>query len=324
MLQQTQVETVIPYYRRWLKRFPTVRALASAPLRDVLAQWEGLGYYSRARNLHKAAQKLVAEFNAALPADVSALRTLPGIGAYTAAAIASIAYGNPVAVLDGNVKRVLTRLFNITADIRMPATEKKLWALAQSLVPAKRAGDYNEALMDLGATVCKPHTPRCDECPLRRRCQAYRLGLQSRLPVVKKKSAAPHYDVTAAILRRNGRVLITQRPPDKLLGGLWEFPGGKCEEGESLQACLKREIREELGLTIVVGDQQLTLRHAFTHFKITLHVFAVAGARGTPRAIEVADFKWVRPAHLSRYPMGKTDRAIAKHLAQQHGRISNR
>jgi len=317
MLQQTQVDTVLPYYRRWLKRFPTVKALARAPLADVLSMWEGLGYYSRARNLHQAAQIVMKEFNGRLPEDAASLQKLPGVGRYTAGAIASIAFNRDAAVLDGNVKRVLARVFNLTDDVKSPSGEKKLWALAESLVPAGRAGDYNQALMDLGATICRPHNPACLLCPLLGLCQAQRLGLENERPVVTRKAPTPHYAVTAAIIRHHGRVLIARRPLDKLLGGLWEFPGGKCEPGESLQACLKREIREELGMQIAVGEQRVTLKHAFTHFKITLHAFEAEWMGGKPRALQVAAFKWVRPAQLTGYAMGKTDRTIARMLAGQ-------
>ncbi|MBI4316134.1 MAG: A/G-specific adenine glycosylase [Chloroflexi bacterium] len=312
MLQQTQVDTVIPYYRRWLKHFPTVKALARAPLGEVLAVWEGLGYYSRARNLHKAAQKVVAEFGGKLPRDANTLRKLPGIGRYTAGAIASIAFNADAAVLDGNVKRVLARVFNLTDDVKSAAGEKKLWALAQSLVPPGRAGDYNQAVMDLGATVCRRQQPACPVCPLRGLCEAQKLGVQDQRPVTRKRPPTPHYTVAAGIIRRRRRILIAQRPADKLLGGLWEFPGGKVEAGESLRACLRREVREELGIEIEIGEQRLKLAHAYTHFKITLHAFEAGWVSGKVRALDVADFRWVRPAELSHFAMGKTDRAIAK------------
>lgn len=315
MLQQTQVETVIPYYRRWLRRFPSLQALADAPLGDVLTLWEGLGYYSRARNLHRAARMLMSEFGGQLPRDAASLRRLPGIGRYTAAAIASIAFGADTAVLDGNVKRVLARVFNLADDVKSAAGEKKLWALAESLTPPKRAGDHNQAVMELGATICKPQNPACPQCPLRGMCEAERLGAQNERPVTKKKPPAPHYNVAAAIIRSNGRVLIARRPADKLLGGLWEFPGGKREAGESLQDCLKREIWEELRMKVEAGRHRFTLKHAYTHFKITLHVFEAEWVSGKPRAVEVAAFKWVRPSQLQSYAMGKTDRAIARSIA---------
>lgn len=312
MLQQTQVAAVIPYYQRWLKRFPTLKALADAPLADVLSHWEGLGYYSRARNMHKAAQQVLAQFGGRLPSTLEELRGLPGIGRYTAGAIASIAFKQDTAVLDGNVKRVLARVFNLTDDVKSPAGEKKLWELAESLVPPGEAGDYNQAVMDLGATICIPQNPTCLLCPLLGMCESQTLGVQNERPVVKRKPPTPHYNVAAAIIKHRGRFLITQRPLDKLLGGLWEFPGGKQEPNERLSECLAREIKEELGMHIEVGEQRLTLKHAFTHFKITLHVFEATWISGDPQALEVAAFKWVRPSEFDDYAMGKTDRQIAR------------
>ncbi|MBI3361200.1 MAG: A/G-specific adenine glycosylase, partial [Chloroflexi bacterium] len=312
MLQQTQVETVIPYYRRWLRRFPTIRALASASLDDVLAEWEGLGYYSRARNLHRAAQKVMAEFGGRVPRDVKSLQSLPGIGRYTAGAIDSIAFGADAAALDGNVKRVLARVLDYREDAKSAKGERELWEIAERILPRGKAGDFNQAMMDLGATICAPKAPDCARCPLCGLCAAQKLGVQEKRPVVKKKAPTPHYTVTAGIVRKNGRVLIAQRPADKLLGGLWEFPGGKCEAGESLAECLRRELREELGIEVAVGGQMQTLRHGYTHFKITLHVFECKWRRGNARALEVAAYQWVRPGKLNKYAMGKTDRQIAE------------
>jgi len=316
MLQQTRVETVIPYYRRWMKQFPTVKALASARQTEVLKLWEGLGYYARARNLHRAAKIVLSEHGGRIPESVEGLKKLPGIGRSTAGAIASIAFGDDAPVLDGNVKRVLARVFDVQQAIKSQEGEKELWALAERLVPNGRAGVYNQALMDLGATVCTAKSPACRECPLRTTCLAFALGLQQQRPVVTRRALTPHYDVTAAIIRRNGRVLIARRPADKLLGGLWEFPGGKARPGESLAACLKRELREELGIVVRVRERVAALNHAFSHFRITLHVFECELKRGGPRALQVSDFKWVYPPQLERYPMGKADRTIARRLAK--------
>src|SRR5215212_5496516 len=183
MLQQTQVTTVIPYFERFLARFPTVESLAAAPLDDVLKLWEGLGYYSRARNLHRAAQHIVTDHGAHFPTTAIELQALPGIGRYTAGAIASIAYNEPVAVLDGNVMRVLTRLYDIADDIAAPATQKRLWTLAESLVPPDHPGNFNQAMMELGRTICKPRQPLCAACPVSAHCLAFQRGVQSERPV---------------------------------------------------------------------------------------------------------------------------------------------
>jgi A/G-specific adenine glycosylase len=315
MLQQTRVETVIPYFKRWMQRFPSLTALANAPLQDVLSAWEGLGYYSRARNLHRAAQIVLKNYAGELPADPHALRKLPGIGHYTAGAIASIAFGLDEPALDGNIRRVLARLFNMTEPARSPAGKKRLWELAAAHLPTGQAGEYNQALMDLGAMLCTPRAPECERCPLAIHCQARTLGVQEQLPVLEAKPAIPHYIVTAAVILRTGLVLIAQRPPDGLLGGLWEFPGGKLQPGEDLAACLQREICEELGVAIQINGQIGVYRHAYTHFRVTLHAFQCVLSNGAqPRSLQVDDLRWVHPQELPNFPMGKIDRQISRDI----------
>lgn len=320
MLQQTQIATVIPYYERWLARFPTVEALAGAPLDEVLKQWEGLGYYSRARNLHAAAQMVVDHHGGRLPESAEELMKLPGIGRYTAGAIASIAFDEPAAVLDGNVIRVLSRLFDLAEDVTQSATRTRLWHLAESLVPKSRPGDYNQALMELGQSICLPQNPRCLICPLHHLCLARQRGTQPERPVRPPRRRTPHYDVVAAIIwhdgapAADGRFLIARRPLDGLLGGLWEFPGGKQEKGETLPDTLRREIREELGIEIVPEDYLTQIDHAYTHFRITLHAFHAAHAGGEPQNLGVADHAWVTLADLDRYAFAVTDRKIIDRL----------
>ncbi|MBN1317487.1 MAG: A/G-specific adenine glycosylase, partial [Anaerolineales bacterium] len=235
MLQQTQVATVIPYFERWMERFPTVESLAGATLEAVLKQWEGLGYYSRARNLLRAAQQVIEEYGGRLPANLKELIGLAGIGRYTAGAIASIAFGQPAAVLDGNVIRVLARLFDLDKDVTQAATRRRLEALAGLLVPSERPGDYNQAMMELGRKVCRPVQPICGNCPLKLECLSKAHGTQLDRPVRPPRKRTPHFDVTAGVIWQEGsgvndgprRVLIAQRRVDDMLGGLWEFPGGK-------------------------------------------------------------------------------------------------
>jgi A/G-specific adenine glycosylase len=316
MLQQTQVETVKPYYRRFLGTYPSVAALAAAPLADVLKLWEGLGYYSRARHLHQTAQIVAQQMNGQFPATADDLRKLPGIGRYTAGAIASIAFGQAVPVLDGNVIRVFARLTDLADDVTQPTTQAKLWELAESWLPAERAGDYNQALMELGRTICKPRHPLCAQCPLQTDCRAYANGTQAERPVKAKKAPTPHYDVTAGIIWNDtGQVLIAQRPPDGLLGNLWEFPGGKREPGESLPDCLRRELREELGIEVEVGELFVVVQHGFTHFRITLHAFTCRYLNGEPQRLGVQAWAWVTPDELSAYAFGKADREVIRALA---------
>jgi A/G-specific adenine glycosylase len=316
MLQQTQVETVQPYYARWMERFPTVQALAAAPQQAVLAVWEGLGYYSRARNLHRAAQKVVAEFDGQLPTTVAELRTLPGIGPYTAAAIASIAFGADVAALDGNVKRVLARVFNYAGEVKAPRGENELRALAQSLLPPGLAGDYNQALMDLGATICTPRAPACLLCPVREWCEAQKLGLQLERPVTAKRAPTPHHVLLVGVVRKRGRVLVTQRAAAGLLGGLWAFPSVSLDADATEPRALQRGLRQSLGLRVSVGSQTQTLTHAYTHLRVTAHVFWCDWRAGQPK--NQLEVKWLPISQLVHYPMGKIDRRIARHLTRAH------
>lgn len=322
MLQQTRVETVEGYFQRWMERFPTVEALAAADLQEVLKAWEGLGYYARARNLHKAARQIVAAHGGVLPADRKALLALPGIGEYTAGAILSIAYNQPEPLLDGNVKRVLARLCDIDQPISALAVLRQLWSLARALVeaaPAGAAGACNEALMELGATLCTPQSPRCLLCPLLAGCQAAAHGTQAERPVMPPRKQTPHYDVAAGVIWAGNpyrsRLLLAQRPPAGMLGGLWEFPGGKLEANDAdLAACLRREIDEELGIEIEVGDLLTTVKHAYTHFRITLHTFHARHVAGTPQAIGCQDWRWVTLDEVAAFPLPVTDQKIAAAL----------
>jgi A/G-specific adenine glycosylase len=316
MLQQTRVETVIPYFRRWMLHFPRVSALASASQQEVLNMWEGLGYYSRARNLHRASQIIITEYNGQIPDDPKILTRLPGIGRYTAAAIASIAFGKDEPALDGNIRRVLSRVFNITEPARSTSGERLLWSLAEKHMPIGRVGDFNQAMMDLGATICTPKNPDCSICPVAPICQAKALDIQEARPVPKPRLKIPHHTVTAAVIQQGEKILIVQRPQNGLLGGMWEFPGGKLETGEELHDCLRREIIEELGIGIQVGAPYGVYKHAYTHFRVTLHAFLCRLNGKQPELKEHSDLRWVAPAELDDFPMGKIDRQIANKLRQ--------
>ncbi len=326
MLQQTQVATVKPYFKRWMRRFPTVQSLTKASLDEVLKVWEGCGYYARARNLHRAAVQIVSENSGSLPPRAKDLEQLPGIGRYTAAAIASIAFDEPVPVLDGNVQRVLSRFLLERRALERAATQKRLRKAAESVMtllsPRIGApGELNQALMEIGALICTPKHPQCPVCPLKSNCLAYhRLADPSKLPHRKKSRALPHYNTTAAIVQRRGKVLIAQRKHDGLLGGLWEFPGGKQEKGESLKACLAREIREELGIEIAIGDLFSKVNHCYSHFRITLHTFLCTHRRGRVRKLDVADFRWVSPHELQNFAFPKADRVIIQKLLENESR----
>ncbi len=314
MAQQTRLETMLPYYQRWMTNFPTLQDLAAASQQHVLGLWEGLGYYSRARNLHKAARVVVDEYNGKLPGDIKSLRALPGIGRYTAGAIASLAFGLDEPAVDGNVKRVLARVFLVEEPVDSTSGGKRIWSLASENLPSGRAGEYNQALMELGALICLPRAPDCSHCPIQEDCQAHAAGRQADLPVKKAKAKIPHHIVTAAVIRKDGRVLIAQRPQGEMFGGMWEFPGGKLEDGETLQTCLKREIKEELGVKIKVNEEIGVFKNTYTHFRVTLYAFVCSLHGGRPRSIQVDDLRWVALDELVNFPMSKLDRRISQQL----------
>lgn len=320
MLQQTRIATVKDYYIRFLTLFPTLEALAQASLDEVLKAWEGLGYYSRARNLHRLAQVVVNEFGGAFPTAPEALQQLPGIGRYTAAAIASIAFGARAAVLDGNVIRVLTRLLDLPDEIGSPRVEQQLWNLADALLPTERCGDYNQALMDLGRRLCVPRRPLCESCPVRSFCVAYANGTQHLRPVKKQKAPLPIVRAVAAVLRdAKGRLLLVQRPAEGLLGGLWMLPGGNCEADEAGADCLRRVLQQSLNITVIVGEEMAATTQDFTHFRLHLRAFACEWQSGTLASTN--NTTWATNEALSQYSLGKADRQIIAGLATWQPRL---
>ena len=283
MLQQTRVDTVIPYFERFVARFPGFESLARADEQEVLKLWEGLGYYARARNLLAAARRIVDRHRARFPDTLEGAEALPGIARSTAGAILSAAYGRKLPVLDGNVKRVLARLLAIREDLTRPVVTRKLWEVAGDLVlPAHDPDVHNQAMMELGATCCTPKSPSCSACPISTVCLAFEKGLQDAIPPPKKSRTVPHHHVAVGVVVEQGMVVIQQRPQDGLLGGLWEFPGGKVEPGETPAQAVVRELAEELGLSVDAGDEFATVKHAYSHFRITLHAFLCARRDGGP------------------------------------------
>lgn len=317
MLQQTRVDQGLPYYERFLEQFPSLTALAAASGEAVLKAWEGLGYYSRARNLHRTARTLVEAYGGKFPEDIDVLQRLPGIGRYTAGAIASIAFGKQVPVLDGNVKRVLARLYKEEDPVASLPVEKRLWEYAAALVPPEKPGDFNQAMMELGACICLPRVPRCAACPARRYCAAFEVGIQESLPVRPPVKAVPQHEVVVAAIRRGGRYLIGRRPQNGLLGGLWEFPGGKIIPGENSRDALIRECREELGVTVKVGEPVAVLKHAYTHFRVTLHVYRCSIKAGKITAAFHEEVRWVFPAEFAQYAFPKANHKFLHLLLEE-------
>jgi A/G-specific adenine glycosylase len=315
MLQQTQVKTVIPYYERWLAEFPTIAALAAAEQQQVLKLWQGLGYYARARNLHRAAQELVQKHDGKFPRDPAVVMALPGIGKTTAGGILSAAFNQPLPILDGNVKRVLVRL--LALEVVPNRAVKQLWQVSDALLDPQQPRDFNQALMDLGATICTPKNPACLLCPWITHCLAYKLNMQTDLPLSQERSPLPHKQIGVAVIWNDrGEILIDRRPQSGLLGGLWEFPGGKIEPGETVEDCIKREIQEELGIEIEVGDHLITIDHTYTHFRVTLNVHHCRYLGGEPQPIECDEIRWVTLSELDEFPFPKANVQIIEALRQ--------
>jgi len=299
MLQQTTVPAVIPFYERWIKVFPDARSLARAPLQRVLREWQGLGYYQRARNLHRAAGSVVRDHGGRVPRDEEVLRRLPGFGPYTTAAVLSLAYGRPLPVIDANVRRVLMRILGLRGRAE-PRVDRRLRAFLDEVFPASSPGDFNQALMELGALVCRGRNPQCLDCPVRGFCRAARDGTQEIIPQ-PKRLGLEKIEVAIAVIEKDGRVLLQERPAGGLLAGLWEFPGGKVEPGESVTAALRREIREELGVRIGDVRRLTTVRHSYTRFEATLHAFRCRIV--DPNFAPGPRRRWVTLKGIRRYPL---------------------
>lgn len=310
ILQQTRVEQGLPYFERFITAYPTVHELANAREDEVLKLWEGLGYYSRARNLLKAARVVASEWGGQFPREPEALERLPGAGRYTAGAIASIAFDVRAPLVDGNVSRVLARLFNLTACIDSAATKDLLWRMAGELVPRKCPGDFNQALMELGARICTPKAPLCDACPIRKYCEAHRTGTQAERPVRPAKKAVPHRRYAVAIIEKRGKYLIAKRPSNGLLGGLWEFPGAENPAGHIHRDALARAMKDVLDIEVTPGERIGAVNHVYSHLRVTLHVFRCEYRSGAPIPRWHAEVQWAGKSQLGGYAFSKANQKI--------------
>ncbi|MGD9503467.1 MAG: A/G-specific adenine glycosylase [Syntrophobacteraceae bacterium] len=313
MLQQTQVKTVLPYFLRWMKRFPDVEVLSRATSEEILKHWEGMGYYSRAESIRRTALELAANHGGALPRSYDELLKLPGIGPYTAGAIMSFAFNEPCPVLDVNVERVLVRVFNIEGRVKEASVHKLLVEKALRLIPEGNSGGFNQAMMELGATVCSAQKPRCPECPVRRHCESLRLGVVDHRPEPDKPKRTTPLQVAIGVLAHDGGILIQKRPPTGLMAGLWEFPGGKVEPGETPEDALEREFLEELELGVHAAGKIATIRHSYTSFKVTLHAFDCRlrdGGRRDPVLHSAVEARWVEPGALDEYAFPSANRKL--------------
>jgi A/G-specific adenine glycosylase len=319
MLQQTQLQVVLPYWRRWMQALPSLEALAAAEEQQVLLLWQGLGYYARARRLQQGARQLLEQASEGAdpwPRSLEGWLALPGIGRSTAGSILSSAFDLPFAILDGNVKRVLARL---NASPRPPARELAgLWRLSEQLLDPQRPRAFNQALMDLGATVCTPRNPACGTCPWQGHCAAYAAGTPADYPVKDAPRELPFQVIgVGVVFNDRGQVLIDQRLEEGLLGGLWEFPGGKQEEGEAIEATIARELREELAIEVSVGEALIRVDHAYSHKRLRFEVHCCRWLSGEPQALACQQWRWVDLADLGNYPFPAANAGIIAAL-QQH------
>jgi A/G-specific adenine glycosylase len=307
MLQQTQVKTVVSYYQNFIRQFPTIKKLAEAELQSVLKAWEGMGYYARARNLLKAAHIIIKEHDGKIPKAYNDIHSLPGVGDYIAAAVLSIAYKKPHAVVDGNVKRVLARLLCVKEAVNVSSFDKLFQAKATALLEKNKPDIFNQAMMELGALVCKPKTPECTLCPLTKYCCAFIKDVANDYPKRVKRTKTPTYHVAVGVIFKKGRMLITQRKPDGLLGGLWEFPGGKIKKKERAEDACLREIKEETNITVNIIKQVAKVRHAYTHFKIVMDVFCCKHQSGRVKRNGPVAHRWIRMNEIEKYPFPKAN-----------------
>ncbi len=315
MLQQTRVDQATPYFNRFMERFPTVESLAKADQQEVLKVWEGLGYYSRARHLHDASKLVTEKFNGTVPDNWDNITELKGVGPYTASAILSIAYQKQYAVVDGNVIRVLSRYLGIEDDVRKTATKNAIQEAADERIPADRPGDFNQAVMELGATICTPSNPDCEQCPLQAGCRAYKQVKTEEIPYKSPAKKRPHHQIgVGIIMNEDEEVLIALRPEDAMLGGMWEFPGGKQEEDEDMEDTVARELHEELGVEVAVTKPFMKLDHAYSHFKITMHAYLCELVAGKPEPKSSQEVRWISIDELEDYPFPKANRKLTEKL----------
>lgn len=319
MLQQTTVAAVVPFYERFLSRFPTVEALAQAPEEQVLRAWEGLGYYSRARNIHKTA-KIIAARGGEFPRDPLALLTLPGVGRYTAGAIASFAFDVRAPIVEANTLRLYSRLIGYRGDPRSTDGQHRLWEFAEAVLPQREPGRFNQALMELGATVCTPVAPRCEECPASTVCRAFAAGTQQEIPVLTRRPEVTNVVEASVAVRRGTAFLLRRRSEKERWAGLWDFPRfplGEAANNGELATSLTEGVAVQTGIQIAPGELLTEIEHSVTRYRITLRCFAADYRDG---AVTGPNLRWVEPADFSDYPLSVTGRKLARLIADLENR----
>ncbi len=317
MMQQTQMDRGVQYFERWMRRFPDIASVAEASEEDLLKAWEGLGYYRRVRNIQAAARKIMQEYGGVFPSTHADILALPGIGAYTAGAIASTAFNQDIPCVDGNVERVFARLFDMTTPVREEPARSRIRELAQALIPAGKARDFNQALMELGALVCRKK-PGCHVCPLGSWCLAHERGVADRRPVPGRKTNVVKVDMACGVLLHEGRIFIQRRLDNDVWGSLWEFPGGCIEPGETPEEAVRREWMEEVGFAVEVVRPMTVIRHSYTSYRITLRCFLLclsdlADPSPVPPVLTAAtDWRWIRPQDIAEYALPAPHRKLAE------------
>tara|TARA_B100001250_G_C19816896_1_gene798984 strand:+ start:3512 stop:4576 length:1065 start_codon:yes stop_codon:yes gene_type:complete len=313
MLQQTQIQTVIPYYKKWINKYPTLKSVANADQELLLKLWEGLGYYSRCKNFHKATKIVLREYGGIIPSNWSEFRALPGVGDYTAGSVLSIAYNQPYIAIDGNVKRVIARVLGLKnlSNRNMSRIKKYL----NNNILIDNPGDFNQALMELGARVCSPKNPSCELCPISIECKAFASGSSESYPSPAKKKKVPHYTVVVGLIWREDKFYIQKRVENGMLPGLWEFPGGKVEVGESLTHALRREIKEECGAQPKILKKIGEIKHAYTHFSITFHGYHCEENNTSIHCHQ--NSQWIKPTQINKFPFPKANHKLFSILKKQ-------
>ena len=302
MLQQTQVRKVLQYYQKFIDQFPDLDSLANADLQQILKAWEGMGYYARARNLHNAAHILLTEKGGIIPDTYHDFKKLPGAGEYITAAVLSQTFNAPYAVVDGNVKRVLSRVFLIDAPVNLSSSKVIFKEHANLLLDQSKPGNFNQAIMELGAIICRPKNPKCQECPITCFCGSFRTSQQNKYPITVKSKSTPEYHIAVGIIHNNGHILITQRQLKGLLGGLWEFPGGRVKQGENAEQACIRKVKEKINLDVEITGFLTRINHAYTHFKIVMDVFDCGIQSGKVTLNGPADYRWIDIAEIDHFP----------------------
>lgn len=321
MLQQTQVKTALPYFDRWMKTLPSIKDVAAASEDTILKLWEGLGYYSRARNLQKAAIVIMDEFGGVFPQDHESIHKLPGIGPYTAGAICSIAFNQEHPIVDGNIIRLIARLLNDSDNTRLPKNVKKYWQRSEQLIPLGKAREFNQSMMEFGALMCTPKKTKCGECPLQSVCESYSEGTVESIPNRGKATEKVSLQVSLAVIKKSNKFFIQKREKGGLMGGLWEFPGGKIEKGETPKEAIHREIGEELGVSIKNLKSVMKIKHAYTKYLVDLHCFTADIGEGDIRLAAATEHKWVELGKLENYPFPAANVKLIRELVKQSSEV---